>query len=285
MAGRRYYKRRHYNDDDYSFRRFIAGIVGLVFLGLVAKFWSNPLELAGYLTTIGIVVIGLYFLAEVIIYRIKKGHRDALLSKLKNAGQQEYLKNFISRFGLEGGKKEGWEFRNHKFEWDRINDLKKIFRENGITSNDKDVFTILRFYIQEKEEAVTRESISKEPQKLANLSGSDFEKLLYRLFEAMGYKVEWIGKSGDQGGDLIANGSGERILIQAKCYRDWSTGNAAVQQVIGAMKYYDCNRSMVVTTSYFTNEAISLAKANKTELISKEQLQELLLKYLRESWF
>ncbi|MDI6820651.1 MAG: restriction endonuclease [Patescibacteria group bacterium] len=117
------------------------------------------------------------------------------------------------------------------------------------------------------------------------LSGTDFEKLLYRLFEAMGYKVELVGHSGDQGGDLIANKEGERVLIQAKCYRDWSTGNAAVQQVVGAMNHYNCNKTIVVTTSHFTSEAIILAKDNKTELVSKERLQELLLKYLGESWF
>jgi HJR/Mrr/RecB family endonuclease len=209
-----------------------------------------------------------------------------VLNKLKSLGQEEYLKNFITQFGLEGKKsRQGYVFRNHNFDWDRINDLKKILKEKGIISREKDVFSILRFYIQEKEEAYTRESIHKEPQKFTFLSGSDFEKLLYRLFERMGYKVELTGRSGDQGGDLIAIRDGERILIQAKCYRDWSTGNAAVQQVVGAMKYYDCARAIVITTSHFTPEAISLAKANKTELISKEQLQEMILKYLGESWF
>jgi len=101
----------------------------------------------------------------------------------------------------------------------------------------------------------------------------------------MNYKVEHIGRSGDQGGDLIANRSGDRILIQAKCYKDWATGNAAVQQVVGATQFYKCNRAMVVTTSHFTPEAISLAKANNTELVSREHLQEMLLLYLGESWF
>ena len=161
-------------------------------------------------------------------------------------------------------------------------------KEKNITSNKKDTFTILKHYIQEKEEEYTKESINKRPQKFNDLSrdGSDFEKLLYRLFETMGYKVELIGRSGDQGGDLIANKNGERILIQAKCYRDWSsTGNEAVQQVVGAMKFYDCNKTMVFTTSHFTQEAISLAKSTQTELVSKEQLQEMLLKYLSENWY
>jgi len=273
-------RRRRYDGDD-AIKRDFAGILILVFLALVWYFFTNPAKLVAILLIVLIALSCYFFLRQ----WWRKKHLDSLLHKLKSLGQEDYLKNFINRFGLEGERGEGYTFRNHKFEWDRINDLKKILKDKGITSRKNDVFTLLRFYIQEKEEQVTRESIRKAPQEFARLSGSDFEKLLYRLLEAMEYKVELTGRSGDQGGDLIANKDGERILIQAKCYRDWSTGNAAVQQVVGATKYYDCTRAMVMTTSHFTPEAISLAKANKTELISKEQLQELLLKYLGESWF
>lgn len=273
-------RRRRYSRDD-EIERLLAGIVTLTFVALVWYFFTNPAKSVAYVLAVLIIIFLFLFLRR----WWRKKHFNSLLDKLKSSGQEDYLKNFINRFGLEGGKGEGYVFRNHKFDWDRINDLKKILREKGVTSREKDVFTFLRFYIQEKEEQLTRESIRKEPQKFASLSGSGFEKLLYRLFEAMGYKVELIGKSGDQGGDLIANKEGKRILIQAKCYRDWSTGNAAVQQVAGAMKLYDCNKAIVVTTSHFTPEAIVLAKANQIELVSKEQLQELLLKYLGESWF
>lgn len=280
-------KRRYYYEEDNELERFFSGIFLLYTLYLLLQYFTNR-ENFWWGVVYGVIAI-LGFTAVVILwreikYRLRQKHLNAISVNLKRAGQEEYLKNFISRFGLEGGKGLGWSFRNHKFDWDRINDLKKILKEKNITSNEKDVFALLKFYIQEKEEMLTRESIRKEPQKFSVLSGTEFEKLLYRLFEAMGYKAEWIGRSGDQGGDLIANRNGERILIQAKCYRDWSTGNAAVQQVVAAMKFYDCSNAMVITTSYFTSEAIALAKVNKTELISKEQLQGLLMKYLGESW-
>jgi restriction system protein len=218
----------------------------------------------------------------------KQDRLSGLITQIREKEQEDYIKNFINRFGFEGKKGKSYTFRNYSFDWDRINDLEKVLREKGVelqhNNRQKDIFTIMRYYIQNKEENLTRESIKNEPQSFAILSGSEFEKLLYRLFEAMGYKVQPIGRSGDQGGDLIANKDGERVLIQAKCYRDWSTGNAAVQQVVAAIKYYDCNKAMVVTTSRFTAEAIVLAKVNNTELIPKERLQELLLQYLKESW-
>jgi restriction system protein len=280
-------RRRYYYKDDDSLDRIIYGIGVFYILYLVLQYFTNRANFwrwVIYGVVAVIVFVAIIFLWREVKYRISQRHFNKILDNLKRVEQEEYLKNFINRFGFENKRSGGWSFRNRRFDWDRINDLKKILKEAGVTSNEKDVFALLRFYIQENEEKLTRESIRKEPQKFTILSGAEFEKLLYRLFEAMGYKTEWIGKSGDQGGDLIANKNGERILIQAKCYRDWSTGNAAVQQVVGAMRYYDCNKAIVVTTSHFTNEAITLAKANKVELISRERLQELLLQFLGESW-
>jgi len=260
-----------------KFPGFIAILIMLFIWGLV----SDPQKTIWAI----LLIVAFYYFIKFVKIKMKEIHLDKLINSLRNNNEEEYLKNFLNRFGLENGKNRGgYTFRNHNFDLDRINDLIKILKEKDIISNDKDVYLLINHYIQTSEENLTRESILKEPQKFSSLSGSEFEKLIYRLFIAKGYNVELIGKSGDQGGDLIANKNGERILIQAKCYRDWSTGNDAVQQVVGAMKIYDCNKAQVITTSYFTPEAIVLAKANTTELISKEQLQNLLMDNLKESW-
>lgn len=282
--------KRYYNEDVDSLSRLISGAVVIYFLYLIYLYLTDRTNFWHWVIygILALIILSVFvFLLRETKARLRQKYSDKILAALKNAGQEEYLKNFINRFGMVGFQTkfhEGWSFRNYKFEWDRINDFIKILEENKVTSNEKDVFYLLRYYIQKKEEGLTRESILKVPQKFGSLSGSQFEGLLYRLFEARGYKVQPTGKSGDQGGDLIANRDGERLLIQAKCYRDWSTGNEAVQQVVAAMKFYDCNKAMVVTTSHFTNEAVALAQANKTELVSKARLQELLLQFLGESW-
>jgi len=275
-------RRRRRKEDPLA--KIVAAVAVLAVLSIAVLPIEKLTGLLGKLVIVAIVILIAVFLWQEIRRRIDKKRFNTALSKLRRSKQEEYLINFINRFGFESDKKKGWSYRNRNFEWDRINDLKKILSETGITSNEKDIFALLRFYIQKKEENLTRASVHAGLQKLDNLTGVEFEKLLYRLFEAMGYKTEWVGKSGDQGGDLIANNGNERILVQAKRYKDWSTGNSAVQQAVGAMKYYDCNKAIVVTTSYFTKEAIALAKANGTELIAKERLQELLLNHLRESW-
>ena len=211
------------------------------------------------------------------------------MTSIQQSGQEEYIINFINRFRMEGEGKRGWSFRDHRFDWDRISDLEKVLVERGVALNlqegKRDIFAELRLFIQEKEENLTRASIQKAPQLFSELRGDDFEKLICPLFEAMGYAVQHIGKSGDQGGDVIANKDGERVLIQAKCYRDWSVGNDAVQQAVGAMRYYDCNKTMVITTSSnFTKEAVALAQANATELVSKPRVSELLAMHLGQVW-
>lgn len=287
----RYYKRR-YDDEEDPIAKILSVVVVVYILSLVYFYKTNSENFWHWLLygiIFVIVISGLMIGYKLFKQKRAQAHLDKLLKQIRSAGQEGYIQNFINRFGLENRNIKGWTFRSHNFDFARINDLEKVLLEHRVdirhNESNKDIYKLLRYYIQEKEEALTRESIKTEPQKYSLLSGSDFEKLLYRLFEAIGYKVEYIGKTGDQGGDLIANRNGERILIQAKCYKDWSVGNAAVQQVVGAMKFYDCNKTMVITTSSnFTKEADILAHANHTDLVSKNQLTEMLIKYLGENW-
>jgi len=283
-------RRRYYSEDD-SLERAIFGIVALYFLYLLLEYFTNRANFWKWLFyglfIIAIIVSGVLGWSK---WRtdIKRKRVQKILEKIRNAGLEDYIENFINRFGFEGRKGRSWNFRNHFFDWERIDDLERYLLEKNINlrtdGSRRDIFALLKYYIQRKEEELTRESIKKEPQKFVSLTWSEFEKLIYRLSIAMGYQTEWIGKSGDQGGDLIVNREGKRLLIQAKCYRDRSTGNEAVQQVVAAMKIYDCKEAVVITTSYFTREAIALAKANNIELIPKERLQKMLLDYLGESW-
>ena len=228
---------------------------------------------------------GVVSLSELKFFFTKK-KQELLINKLRELGLEEEVNNFILRFGP--GKKNGkfWEFRGYSFDLERLEDFRKILNEKGMTlsmQDFNDLYLILRYYIQEREENLTRESVTLTPRKFDDLSGSDFEKLLYRLFSAMGGAVQLTGKTGDQGGDLIINKDGLRTLVQAKRYSG-NVPNEAVQQAIAAMKFYDCNRALVVTNSEFTREAIELAKVDNVDLLSKNELSGLISNFLKESW-
>lgn len=97
-------------------------------------------------------------------------------------------------------------------------------------------------------------------------TGAQFELYLENLFKELGYKVKHSGKAGDQGADLILK-YGEKIyVVQAKYYSS-KLDNTPVQEIVGAIKYYNANQGIVITNNSFTKGAENLAKANNVILI------------------
>jgi len=267
----------------------VVPVIGLYFLWLLLLYFGNRVAYwrwFWYGIVAIIVVVGLIFGLRELRYRHKQKKLDVLLGHLKQTGADEYVTNFINRFGLDKKKDDAWAYRGYSFDWDRLKDFRKVLNEKGVhlASNDwKDVSALLRHYIQEKEERLTRDSIGVAPRRINELSGTDFEILLYRLFEAMKYSVQKTGKTGDQGGDLIINKDGQRIIVQAKRHTG-SVNNSAIQEAVAAQKFYDCAKAMVVTNSEFTSSAIVLGKLNGVEMVSGKILRDWLIQYLKENW-
>lgn len=104
------------------------------------------------------------------------------------------------------------------------------------------------------------------------MDGTEFEEFLGMLFMHLGYHVEHVGTSHDFGADLLLTSRRrQRIVVQAKRYSG-SVGIAAVQEVLGALSYYDGLRGMVVTNSRFTDSARELAARSGIELWDRQQL-------------
>ena len=264
-------------------------IIGIVFVICLTLLWfTNRVEFWRWLLY-GSGIVFLPIVSAMLWVKTKthlhKQKLNNILFAIRQSGLEEHVKNFISRFGLGQEKsKNVWTRRNYSIAWERIDDLRNFLANKEIKLSSPDINALLSFYIDERERTLTYDSISVVTHSFSKLSGSDFERLLYRLCEAMGYTVQLIGKTGDQGGDLIITKDQERILIQAKCYINMTVGNSAVQEAVAARGHYDCNKAMVVTTSNFTKEATELAKTNNIKLVSKDLLQKLLLDYLKESW-
>lgn len=108
------------------------------------------------------------------------------------------------------------------------------------------------------------------------LTGKDFEKYLELLFSKSGYKVTRTKYIGDYGADLVIEKNGNRKVIQAKRWKG-KVGVRSVQEVLAAKGYYKCQEALVVTNSYFTNQAKVLAKANDVELWDRKKFIATLL--------
>lgn len=127
---------------------------------------------------------------------------------------------------------------------------------------------ILSLYLKHKERQYYLYSGIENVDKM---TGEQFEYFLKVHFEKEGYNAKMTRKSHDFGGDLILTKGKEKIIIQAKRYKS-SVGIKAVQEVIGAIGYYEGTKGMVICNSYFTKSAKELALKNNIELWDRRKL-------------
>lgn len=233
------------------------------------------------LIVIVIVVLGSIVYIWFLLREKKK--KEEMVKDVERLDMSQDVNNFISRAGKEKGKGT-WKYMGYGFDVDKMRIFKNALMEKGLNVKDvEDIKLILIKYIDLREKAIIMGGFESKQYKFSSLSGTQFEELLCKLYESMGYIVEHPGGVGDQGGDLILNKNGQRILVQAKRYES-NIGNAAVQQAVAAKRYYNCNRAMLIGSSNFTRSALDLASYNEVELIGKSELQGLLLSHLNESW-
>ena len=115
-------------------------------------------------------------------------------------------------------------------------------------------------------------------QDFSKLTGVDFEVYVANRLKEAGFEsVAGTPATWDQGADLIAKRNGKTIAIQAKGCSD-TVGNGAVQEIVGALKYYKADEGWVVTNSTFTASARSLAQVNNIRLIDGHDLKTLKLR-------
>ena len=110
---------------------------------------------------------------------------------------------------------------------------------------------------------------------LDNTTGREFEIFLVNLFEKLGYSTTVTNRSKDYGCDLMLQRGNYRIAVQAK--RSESELNfTSVQRVLGSLKKYNAQMSIVVTNNKFISSAKQLAKIKDVVLIDRKKLLDLI---------
>lgn len=109
-----------------------------------------------------------------------------------------------------------------------------------------------------------------------------FEVLISQLWQEKNYNTEKTPGSGDRGVDVRAinkANNADHVLIQVKQYKpDNKVGRPVIQKILGTLSADTATRAAVVTSSSFTQPAISEAnKVNpKVELINGRELLDQL---------
>jgi hypothetical protein len=269
---------------------FFEGISGVVILISFYLAWlSNTYKISYWLWILwGAMLISVVGIVTIIVSELKSRKQKRILASVQEAGAGEYIDNFINSLGQTNKPdKKMWNYDGYTFTWNQLDSLKRTLCEKGVELSTEDKYKeisfLLRHFIYNKEDRFVRDSIVYKTRTFSSLSPSQFEDLLRRLYEAMGYFVERTGRTGDQGCDLIVNMPDYRAVVQAKNWRS-PVGNKAVQEANGALGLYNCTKAYVVTNATFTPEAIQLAKADNVGLIDGHRLRELLLQYVKETW-
>ncbi len=110
---------------------------------------------------------------------------------------------------------------------------------------------------------------------LASLTPEGFEEFVGELFEAMGYEVEQVGGTGDQGADLRVQRAGLLAIVQCKYHSRGVVGSPELQKFLGTMQHLRGHKGFFVTTRTFSLAAEKFAAEHPIELIDGPRLVEL----------
>lgn len=126
----------------------------------------------------------------------------------------------------------------------------------------------------------------KHPEKLYELSSRKFEELIASILEDMGLDVYLTKATRDGGKDIIATIKNTltsmQIFVECKKYApDFKVDVSIIREVAGVHTFRQPEKSIIVTTSTFTEDAVKEARLlnGKMELKDYENLKEWLSKY------
>lgn len=110
---------------------------------------------------------------------------------------------------------------------------------------------------------------------LGSLTPEGFEEFVAEVFEAMGYAVERVGGSGDEGVDLKVSKAGLLGIVQCKYHAKGVVGSPDLQKFLGTIHHTRSHKGFFVTTRTFSLAAEKFVAAHPIELIDGPRLVEL----------
>ena len=119
----------------------------------------------------------------------------------------------------------------------------------------------------------TARELSARLASVPTMSGAQFEVFVADLLRAMGHPATVMGRSGDQGVDVLVDYRGERVAVQCKNYKK-RVGNKPVQEVFAGARHHGCSEAWVVAPAGYTKGAFELAASVGVSLFDANALRE-----------
>jgi DNA segregation ATPase FtsK/SpoIIIE-like protein len=107
-------------------------------------------------------------------------------------------------------------------------------------------------------------------RELDTLTGVEFETWLRAWLQTKGWQLDVTPTTGDFGADLVGYGpDGASWVIQAKRWTG-PVGVEAVQQVLGALAYYQTQHALLITTAPLTKAAEELSRRSQVTVWTRD---------------
>jgi len=126
----------------------------------------------------------------------------------------------------------------------------------------------------------------KNPEKMYDLSPRKFEELVAAILKDMGFDVELTKATRDGGRDIIAHITNSvcSFLTHIECKKyapDNKVGVGIIREVMGVHQIRNATKSIIVTTGFFSKDAVKEAALVENHLDLKDfnDLKEWLQKY------
>jgi HJR/Mrr/RecB family endonuclease len=117
--------------------------------------------------------------------------------------------------------------------------------------------------------------LAKHPKSLHNLSPRKIEELIASIMKDFGFDVELTKATRDGGRDIIAymRNTINHYLTYVECkkYSERNkVGVGIIREVVGVHHLRNANKSMIVTTGFFTKDAVEESKLIENKLDLKD---------------
>lgn len=117
--------------------------------------------------------------------------------------------------------------------------------------------------------------IETELKYIDTLDGWSFEQYCSNLLQKIGYTSVVTKGSNDYGGDILAEKENIKYVIQCKRYNEVISAKP-IGEVLRSIKHYKCEKGIILTNNYFTNNAIEEAQDCDIELWDRNKLIKML---------
>src|SRR3954451_17140030 len=179
------------------------------------------------------------------------------LTRAERARLDNTIKNALYKIERYGERLEGADRAQHGRELEAIRDQVRDARERA-----------------ERLRRQARRADLKLAQ-LASLTPEGFEEFVAEVFEALGYEVELVGGTGDEGADLRVRRDGLLGIVQCKYHSRGVIGSPELQKFLGTVHHTPSHKGFFVTARTFSLAAEKFVAENPIELIDGPRLVEL----------